>query len=174
MQKDSLFPRLLEIMQAGLLDYWEERFRPIPPQCQGNIKSCNPPDSKALKMKDHPPALTLKNLTGAFIVLLLGFSLSFLAFLCESIISHRNHQSRRSKKARNNAINFDSQNKSAVKAEVENDIQENNEFNQTAKIKQTEPATNIDEEFEKQSIQIGHNMSGSGSKAKIITVHIHN
>jgi hypothetical protein len=60
---------------------------------------------------------------------------------------------------------------------VENDIQENNEFNQTAKIKQTEPAkaaTNIDEELENQSTQIGHNMSGSGSKAKIITVHIHN
>ncbi len=156
-------------MQAGLLDYWEERFRPIPPQCQGNIKSFNPPDSKALKMKDHPPALTLKNLTGAFIVLLLGFSLSFLAFLFEKIISHRNHQSRRSKKARNNAINFDFQNKSAVNAEVENDIQENNEFNQTAKIKQTEPAkaaTNIDEELENQSTQIGHNMSGTAQKPK--------
>ncbi|EFX87006.1 hypothetical protein DAPPUDRAFT_235852 [Daphnia pulex] len=134
---------LLEIMQAGLLDYWEEWFRPTPPQCQGNIESFNPPDSKALKMKDHPPALTLKNLTGAFIVLLLGFSLSLLAFLCEKIISNPNRQSRRSKKARNNAINFDSQNKSAVKAEVENNIHENNEFNQTAKIKQPEPTTNI-------------------------------
>lgn len=142
-KKDSLFPRLLEIMQAGLLDYWEEIFRPIPPQCQGNIKSLNPPDSKARKMKDHPPALTLKNLTGAFIVLLLGFSLSLLAFLCEKMISNPNRQSRRSKIATNNPTNSESQNKSAVKAEVENNIQENNEFNQTAKIKQEEPTTNI-------------------------------
>jgi ionotropic glutamate receptor len=130
-------------MQAGLLDYWEERFRPMPPQCQGNIKSFNPPDSKALKMKDHPPALTLKNLTGAFIVLLLGFSLSLLAFLCEKIISDRNHQIRRSKKAGNNAIKFDSQNNSAATAEVEKNFHDNNEFNQTAKIKQPEPTTNI-------------------------------
>jgi hypothetical protein len=43
-------------MQAGLIDYWDVWFRPMPPQCQENIKSYKPIDSKALKTKDKSPA----------------------------------------------------------------------------------------------------------------------
>jgi hypothetical protein len=61
-------------MQGGLVDYWDVWFRPMPPQCQGNIKSVNPPNTKNLKTNNKSPALTLRNLTGAFIVLCFGLS----------------------------------------------------------------------------------------------------
>jgi len=80
---DKLFStkRLLELQQIGLINYWDLWFRPMPRQCMENIKSgYTTPTNK------HPP-LSLKNLTGAFIVLLVGFSLSLLAFLCEKITS---------------------------------------------------------------------------------------
>ena len=72
----------MELSQSGLSDYWEILFRPMPRQCQGKIRS----GYKSPDNKKHPP-LSLKNLTGAFAVLLIGFSLSFLAFLVEQIIS---------------------------------------------------------------------------------------
>ena len=73
--------RLMELLQTGLMDYWEIWFRPMPRQCKGKIKSgYTPPDNNR-----HPP-LSLKNLTGAFIVLLVGLSISFLAYLCEKIV----------------------------------------------------------------------------------------
>ncbi len=54
----------------------------MPPQCNGK------PPMESKKKKQLP--LSLKNLTGAFVVLLVGLSLSFLAYLCEKIISlHR-------------------------------------------------------------------------------------
>jgi hypothetical protein len=59
--------------------------------------------------KNRPPALTLKNLTGAFIVLLLGFSLSFLAFLSEQIISFPIRRSRQLQKSRSNTANSPNQ-----------------------------------------------------------------
>ena len=93
-------------MQAGLIDYWDVWFRPMPPQCQENIKSYKPIDSKALKTKDKSPALTFKNLTGAFIVLLFGLSLSFLTFLCELIISIPKRHTRRFKKGGRNSAKF--------------------------------------------------------------------
>ena len=80
----------MELSQSGLSDYWEVLFRPMPRQCQGKIRS----GYKSPDNKKHPP-LSLKNLTGAFIVLSIGFSLSILAFLVEQIISmskrHRRH-----------------------------------------------------------------------------------
>ncbi|EFX87004.1 hypothetical protein DAPPUDRAFT_235850 [Daphnia pulex] len=83
---------LLEIIEAGLIDYWDVMLRPIPLQCLKNIGK----DSNMLKLKSKkPPALTLKNLTGAFIILLLGFSLSLLAFLCEKIVSMPSRNRRR-------------------------------------------------------------------------------
>jgi hypothetical protein len=83
--------RLLELQQIGLIDYWDLWFRPMPPQCMGNIKS-----SYKTTTKKHPP-LSLKNLTGAFIILLVGFSFSLLVFLCEQITSFpERHRRRRS------------------------------------------------------------------------------
>ncbi len=44
----------------------------------------------------QPPALSLKNLTGAFIILVFGLSISLLTFLGEQIISMpRRHRQRR-------------------------------------------------------------------------------
>jgi ionotropic glutamate receptor len=52
----------------------------MPPQCTGKPQS-------GQKQKLSP--LSLKNLTGAFIVLLVGLSLSLLAFLGERIVFRR-------------------------------------------------------------------------------------
>ncbi len=64
----------------------------MPRKCMETIKSgyTNPTNK-------HPP-LSLKNLTGTFIVLLVGFSISFLAFLCEQIVSIPERQRRRRNK----------------------------------------------------------------------------
>ncbi|KAK4030531.1 hypothetical protein OUZ56_023775 [Daphnia magna] len=59
--------------------YWDIWFRPMPGQCIENIKS-----GYSMPKNKHPP-LSLKNLTGAFLVLLIGLCLSFLAFLGEKV-----------------------------------------------------------------------------------------
>jgi hypothetical protein len=83
----------LEIQQIGVVDFWDTWFRPMPPQCNGKPHSGN-------KTKTSP--LSLKNLTGAFLVLLVGLSLSILSFLIEKIISiHEQHGSR----TRSNKLN---------------------------------------------------------------------
>ena len=113
-------------------------------------------------MKDEPPALTLKNLIGAFIVLLFGLGISFFVFIWEQIISYYNLQSCLSKKAQSNAVNFtkDSQSKSAVNTEEKHDIRKNNQLNHSAKITQTEPTTNVDDELGNQVITVDiHNQS---------------
>jgi ionotropic glutamate receptor len=69
----------MELLQSGLMDHWDLWFYPIPRQCMANTRIGNKPDSK------HS-AISLKNLTGPFVILSIGFSLSFLAFLCELII----------------------------------------------------------------------------------------
>ncbi|KAI9563542.1 hypothetical protein GHT06_011005 [Daphnia sinensis] len=73
----------LELQERGLVNYWDLWFRPMPVQCTENFKPSRLQSSRTQK---HPP-LSLKNLTGAFLVLLVGISLAFLAFLCEQIIS---------------------------------------------------------------------------------------
>lgn len=130
----SVVLRLLEIAQAGLVDYWDLWFRPMPPQCQQNIKTAL--DRKTLKMKDKPPALTLKNLTGAFLVLLFGLGFSFLAFICELIISISNSHIHRLQKAASNSVNTaeNTQDNPAVNAEVKNDDQEMNALNISVEI----------------------------------------
>jgi|LakMenEpi03Aug12_release.lakeMendotaPanAssembly.Ray.scaffolds.fasta_scaffold1161364_2 ionotropic glutamate receptor len=71
----------MELLQSGLIDYWDTWFRPMPLQCKGKIQyGYTPPNNN-----EHPP-LSLKNLTGAFIILSVGLSLSLLAFLCEKIL----------------------------------------------------------------------------------------
>ncbi len=80
--------RVLEIQQIGVVDFWDTWFRPMPPQCNGKPQSGN-------KKKKTTTPLSLKNLTGAFLVLSVGLSLSLLAYLCEKIISiHEQHGSR--------------------------------------------------------------------------------
>jgi hypothetical protein len=71
----------LDLLQTGIIDHWDSWFRPMPRQCMANVK-------KGYKKREseHRP-ISLKNLTGAFIILLIGFSVSFLAFLVEQIIS---------------------------------------------------------------------------------------
>ncbi|EFX87008.1 hypothetical protein DAPPUDRAFT_235855 [Daphnia pulex] len=116
---------LLEIMQAGLVDYWDVWFRPMPPQCQGNIKSSvNPSGSKTLKMNNKPPALTISNLTGAFAVLLFGLGVSFLVFLCELIISISNRHNRLLRNARDNSVKIvkNARSKPKINAEVDGNI----------------------------------------------------
>lgn len=68
----------MEFQQAGLFDHWESGFNPMPPQCMATTKSGNqkPQETK-------PSVIKLSNLTGAFVVLLIGFSASFLIFLFE-------------------------------------------------------------------------------------------
>ncbi|XP_059352708.1 glutamate receptor ionotropic, kainate 2-like isoform X1 [Daphnia carinata] len=73
----------LELQERGLINYWDLWFRPMPVQCTENFKFSGLQSSRR---ENHPP-LSLKNLTGAFLVLLVGISLAFLAFLCEQIIS---------------------------------------------------------------------------------------
>ncbi|EFX82216.1 hypothetical protein DAPPUDRAFT_316861 [Daphnia pulex] len=72
---------ILEMQQIGLIDHWDSWFRPMPPQCTGKPQIENKATGNKLTR------LNMKNLTGAFIVLLVGLSLSLLAFLCEIIIS---------------------------------------------------------------------------------------
>jgi hypothetical protein len=57
----------------------------MPPQCNGK-----PPSGK----KKELSPLSLKNVTGAFVVLLVGMSLSLLAFLGEKIISRQQLRNR--------------------------------------------------------------------------------
>jgi hypothetical protein len=66
----------LELQQSGIIDYWDLWFRPMPPQCNGKPQSGN-------KGPKRNSSLSFKNLTGAFIVIAFGLSLSLLAFLCE-------------------------------------------------------------------------------------------
>jgi ionotropic glutamate receptor len=79
---------VLEQQEMGLTDYWDRLLRPMPPQCTGKPQT-------GKKTKKLSP-LTLKNLTGAFVVFLIGLSLSLLAFLGEKIISlSEQHRSRK-------------------------------------------------------------------------------
>jgi ionotropic glutamate receptor len=87
---------MLELMQSGIVDHWDLWFRPMPLQCLSNFQSVySKPISQKMKNK-QPPALSLKNLTGAFIILVFGLSISLLTFLGEQIISMpRRHRQRR-------------------------------------------------------------------------------
>jgi hypothetical protein len=89
---------MLELMQSGIVDHWDLWFRPMPLQCLPNFQSVySQPISQKMKMKNkQPPALSLKNLTGAFIILVFGLSISLLTFLGEQMISMpRRHLQRR-------------------------------------------------------------------------------
>ncbi|XP_046642705.1 ionotropic receptor 21a-like [Daphnia pulicaria] len=77
----SINQGLLDLIQTGIINYWDLWFRPMPGKCMRNFNSgFNMPDEK------HKP-LSLKNLSGAFVVIAVGLSLSLLAFLGEMIVS---------------------------------------------------------------------------------------
>ena len=78
--------RVLELQENGLFNYWDLWFRPMPPQCMDNIRSGDRYYKPSGDNKDHTP-LSLKNLTGAFIVLFVGMSLSVIAFFYELMTS---------------------------------------------------------------------------------------
>jgi hypothetical protein len=73
---------ILELQQTGIIDFWDTWFRPMPPQCNGK----NTQQSAEKKLAP----LSFKNLTGAFVLLAFGLSLSFLVFLVEKIV-HFSH-----------------------------------------------------------------------------------
>ena len=77
--------RLIELQENGLFNYWDLWFRTMPRTCIENIQSGVGGLSKKTKDKHQP--LSLKNLTGAFVVLTAGLSLSFLTFIHEQIIA---------------------------------------------------------------------------------------
>jgi hypothetical protein len=96
---------MLELMQTGIIDHWDLWFRPMPGKCMGNIRNAHTTEtSTTLKQKNHPPSLSLKNLTEAFVVLLDGFSISFLAFLCEQIVAMPGRNRRRLEEARRTKV----------------------------------------------------------------------
>ncbi len=66
--------------QYGLMDLWENWFRPIPGQCLGNFKQ-----QKAQPKRVKTSSLKIRNLWGAFIVLLSGYCLSVLTYVVELV-----------------------------------------------------------------------------------------
>lgn len=65
----------------GLLDIWNEWYQP-------DVRQCLDKADKMMQLKPseyEPPQLSLTNLTGAFVVLLVGYLVSFLAFVSENI-----------------------------------------------------------------------------------------
>jgi ionotropic glutamate receptor len=64
----------------------------MPPQCTGDIKSFNK------KSKNQNPSLSLKNLTGPFLVFAVGLSLSLVAFILEQSLSIPERKFRRRNK----------------------------------------------------------------------------
>ncbi len=148
-------------MQTGIIDYWDLWFRPMPLQCLSNIKNVyKPKNSKTSKMKNRPPALSLKNLTGAFIVLLFGFSLSFLAFLGEQILSILNRHSRQ---LENTSKGDKLEQEPAVNVEVEVDTQ-------SKRIDQEKPSTETGNEFGNKSAEMNENEATNAEK--IINIDI--
>jgi|688.fasta_scaffold418678_1 ionotropic glutamate receptor len=69
----------------GLIDIWTRWYQP-------DVRQCLNEADKITKTapKREPPRLSRKNLTGAFVVLLIGYLVSFLVFLVENIFGHRN------------------------------------------------------------------------------------
>lgn len=73
---------ILELKEYGMIDDWIAKHRPRLPQ------SCQKSDSKTFKSKKkgRKVGLSLKNLSGAFLVLGLGVFLSFCTFIFELLI----------------------------------------------------------------------------------------
>jgi ionotropic glutamate receptor len=84
--------RLMNLHQIGLIDFWDTWFRPMPPQCTGDLQSGN------RKSGNKNSSLSLKNLTGPFLVFAVGLSLSLVAFILEQSLSIPERKLRRCNK----------------------------------------------------------------------------
>jgi hypothetical protein len=62
--------------QFGLIEHWIASYQAMPHQCLAQA---------AKKRRDETPRLSLKNLTGAFAVLVIGYVISFLVFVFERL-----------------------------------------------------------------------------------------
>ena len=78
--------RIPELRDFGLLDFWAKRFQPDLRQCLDEAGKIMQP-KKSTGRKDSLSRLSIKNLTGAFVVLAVGYLVSFLVFLAEKIVS---------------------------------------------------------------------------------------
>jgi ionotropic glutamate receptor len=74
--------------QFGFIDFWIQSYQATPHRCLSQ---------SVRKKKWETPRLSLKNLTGAFAVLVIGYSVSFLVFIFERLqaarrrlIAHKN------------------------------------------------------------------------------------
>lgn len=75
---------LTELRENGLMNFWDTWFRPIPPQCAAHVKGQAEKEFGKESEKNHGlRRLSLRNLTGAFVVLFIGVGLSFVAFIYE-------------------------------------------------------------------------------------------
>ena len=69
--------RVMELMQYGLIHKWEKQFMPQPDRkCLNSY--LNPTNTKT--------RISIDNLSGAFALLLVGWSLAIFAFLFEKIV----------------------------------------------------------------------------------------
>jgi hypothetical protein len=68
----------------GLLDIWTRWYQP-------DVRQCLDKANKIMQLKpskNNPPQLSLTNLTGAFVVLLVGYLVTFAAFISEHLFWH--------------------------------------------------------------------------------------
>lgn len=71
------FYRLIELNAFGLIEYWMKFHVASPRQCLDTITRHNKQSAN--------PRLSLKNLTGAFVILGFGCMISFLVFVIERL-----------------------------------------------------------------------------------------
>ena len=77
--------------EAGLPEKWRSRFRKGNGRCTGK-KEKKKPQSRHHQSANH--RITLQNLSGSFVVLLVGISFSIAVFIIELILRRRNNNSR--------------------------------------------------------------------------------
>jgi len=71
------------VNEAGLTEKWRRRFQRDGNRCIGNEKE------KGRKTKKHDQRITLKNMSGSFVILVVGIFSSVIVFLTELIIRRR-------------------------------------------------------------------------------------
>lgn len=69
----------------GLIEFWTQWYQPDVRQC---LVKADKILSRQQHSSDDPPRLSLKNLTGAFAILIGGTILSLLVFIVENIFAH--------------------------------------------------------------------------------------
>ena len=77
---------ILELEEKGLTSYWLTWFRRIPPKCLENTKRVHK------KQSYYNPRLSLQNLTGAFVILFIGYIVALMAFIGENVTSFANNK----------------------------------------------------------------------------------